>query len=163
MRRGPVGITGFGMRMPFDCTTAPPGGASATGGTPGTSRAGSRSSGSMSWSIGSGAPAGTFAYAFQQLGNGKIVTAAWTHSNAQWPASGGLYSQTYSTSYSLQVDAAGASGNVTKIDGYGNVSTLPYTNGKVTLTLTEVPQYIVSSNATVAKANATVPVGYTGQ
>jgi hypothetical protein len=110
-----------------------------------------------------GTPAGTFAYAFQQLGNGKVVTAAWTHSNAQWPASGGLYSQTYSTSYSLQVDTAGASGNVTKIDGYGNVSTLPYTNGKVTLTLTEVPQYIVSSNATVAKSNATVPVGYTGQ
>jgi hypothetical protein len=110
-----------------------------------------------------GAPAGTYAYAFQQLGNGKIVTALWAHSNAQWPASGGLYSQTYSTSYSLQVDAAGASGNVTEIDGYGNVSTVPYTNGKVTLTLTEVPQYIVSSNATVAKANATVPVGYTGQ
>jgi hypothetical protein len=61
------------------------------------------------------------------------------------------------------VDAAGASGNVTEIDGYGNVSTVPYTNGKVTLTATEVPQYIVSSNATVAKANATVPVGYTGQ
>jgi hypothetical protein len=110
-----------------------------------------------------GTPAGTFAYAFQQLGNGKVVTAVWTHSNAQWPASGGQYSQTYSTSYSLQVDAAGASGKVTEIDGYGNVSTLPYTNGHVTLTLTEVPQYIVSSNATVAKSNATVPVGYTGQ
>jgi len=52
---------------------------------------------------------------------------------------------------------------VSEIDGYGNVSTVPYTNGKVTLTLTEVPQYIVSSNATVAKSNATVPVGYTGQ
>ena len=110
-----------------------------------------------------GTPAGTFAYAFQQLGNGKVVTALWAHSNAQWPASGGLYSQTYSTTYSLQVDAAGASGNVTEIDGYGNISTLPYTNGHVTLTLTEVPQYIVSSNATVAKANSTVPVGYTGQ
>ncbi|WP_089159458.1 hypothetical protein [Caballeronia sordidicola] len=110
-----------------------------------------------------GTAAGTYAYAFQQLGNGKVVTAVWAHSNAQWPASGGLYSQTYSTSYSLQVDAAGASGNVTEIDGYGNVSTVPYTNGKVTLTLTEVPQYIVSSNATVAKSNATVPVGYTGQ
>jgi hypothetical protein len=33
----------------------------------------------------------------------------------------------------------------------------------VTLTLTEVPQYIVSSNATVAKNNSTVPLGYTGQ
>jgi hypothetical protein len=108
-------------------------------------------------------PSGTFAYAFQQLGNGKVVTAAWAHSNAQWPAGNGLYSQTYSTSYSLQVDAAGTSGNVTKIDGYGNFSTLAYTNGKVALTLTEVPQYIVSSNATVARANATVPVGYMGQ
>ncbi|AMM16728.1 hypothetical protein AX768_21890 [Burkholderia sp. PAMC 28687] len=110
-----------------------------------------------------GTPSGTFAYAFQQLGNGKVVTAAWTHSNAQWPATGGQYSQTYTSTYSLQVDNAGTSGNVTKIDGYGNVSTVPYTNGKATLTLTEVPQYIVSNNATVAKANSTVPVGYTGQ
>ena len=52
---------------------------------------------------------------------------------------------------------------MTKIDGYGNVSTVAYTNGQVALTLTEVPQYIVSNNATVAKANATVPLGYTGQ
>jgi hypothetical protein len=110
-----------------------------------------------------GTPSGTFAYAFQQLGNGKVVTAAWTHSNAQWPATGGQYSQTYTSAYSLQVDNAGTSGNVTKIDGYGNVSTVPYTNGHATLTLTEVPQYIVSNNATVAKANSTVPVGYTGQ
>ncbi len=110
-----------------------------------------------------GTPSGTFAYSFQQLGNGKVVTAAWTHSNAQWPASNGQYSQTYTSAYSLQVDNAGTSGNVTKIDGYGNVSTVPYTNGKATLTLTEVPQYIVSNNATVAKANSTVPVGYTGQ
>jgi hypothetical protein len=110
-----------------------------------------------------GTPVGTFAYSFQQLNNGKIVTAAWAHSNAQWPATNGLYSQTYSTSYTLQVDNAGTSGKVTDIDGYGNVSTLPYTNGQVKLTLTEVPQYIVSSNATVAKANATVPLGYTGQ
>jgi hypothetical protein len=110
-----------------------------------------------------GAPAGDYVYAFQQLGNGKVVTAAWAHSNAQWPASSGAYSQTYSTSYSLQVDNPGTSGNVTKIDGYGNASTVAYSNGQVTLTLTEVPQYIVSNNATVAKANATVPLGYTGQ
>ncbi|CAB3810382.1 hypothetical protein LMG28614_07308 [Paraburkholderia ultramafica] len=91
------------------------------------------------------------------------MTAAWTHNNAQWPTSSGAYSQTYSTGYSLQVDNPGTSGNVTKIDGYGNVSTVAYTNGTVSLTLTEVPQYIVSNNATVAQANSTVPVGYTGQ
>ncbi|MDR3439986.1 hypothetical protein, partial [Telmatospirillum sp.] len=88
---------------------------------------------------------------------------AWAHSNAQWPTSAGVYSQSYSTSYKLTVDNAGTSGNVTDIDGYGNMTTLPYTNGQVALTLTEVPQYIVSGNATVAKANSTVPVGYTGQ
>ncbi|WP_236592516.1 hypothetical protein [Paraburkholderia metrosideri] len=108
-------------------------------------------------------PSGTFAYAFQQLGNGKVITAAWTHSNAQWPTTAGAYSQTYSTSYTLQVDNPGTSGNVTKIDGYGNTSTVAYTNGQVALTLTEVPQYIVSGNASVATANSTVPVGYTGQ
>jgi hypothetical protein len=110
-----------------------------------------------------GTPQGTYAYAFQQLGNGKVVTAAWTHSNAQWPTSAGSYSQTYSTAYTLQVDSPGTSGKVTKIDGYGNVSSLSYSNGQVSLTLTEVPQYIVSNNATVAKGNVTAPVGYTGQ
>ena len=79
-------------------------------------------------------PSGTFVYDFQQLNNGKVVTAAWTHNNSQWPANG-VYSTTYSTSYSLQVDNAGTSGNVTKIDGYGNVTTLPYSNGQVSLTL----------------------------
>ena len=110
-----------------------------------------------------GTPGGTYVYAFQQLGNGKVVTAAWAHSNAQWPTSNGTYSTTYSTSYSLQVDNPGTSGNVSKIDGYGNITTVPYSNGQVSLTLTEVPQYIVSNNATVAKNNSTVPVGYTGQ
>ncbi|MPW24105.1 hypothetical protein GCT13_47610, partial [Paraburkholderia sp. CNPSo 3157] len=61
-----------------------------------------------------GTPGGTFAYAFQQLGDGKVVTAAWAHSNSQWPTSNGTYSQTYSTGYSLQVDNPGTSGNVTK-------------------------------------------------
>jgi hypothetical protein len=91
------------------------------------------------------------------------VTAAWTHNNSQWPTNNGTYSQTYSTRYALQVDSAGTSGKVTKIDGYGNVSTVRYSNGRVSLTLTEVPQYIVSNNATVAKNNSTAPVGYTGQ
>ncbi|MFM0598527.1 hypothetical protein, partial [Paraburkholderia dilworthii] len=51
-----------------------------------------------------GTPQGTYAYSFQQLGNGKVVTAAWAHSNAQWPTSAGVYSQSYSTSYKLTVD-----------------------------------------------------------
>lgn len=107
-------------------------------------------------------PSGVYAYAFQQLGNGKVITALWTHNNAVWPASNGAFSATYSTPYKLNVDAAGTSGTVQLIDAMGNVSSAPYTNGVVTLTLTESPQYVVSVNADVAKKNATKPLGYTG-
>jgi hypothetical protein len=108
------------------------------------------------------APSGVYAYGFQQLGNGRVITALWTHNNAVWPASNGTFSSTYSTNYTLAVDSAGTSGTVQLIDAMGNVSNVNYTNGAVTLKLTEAPQYVVSTNATVAKANTTVPVGYTG-
>ncbi|MDR5811772.1 hypothetical protein P9255_26190 [Caballeronia sp. LZ019] len=106
-------------------------------------------------------PPGVYAYAFQQRGNGKVVTALWTHNNAVWPASNGTFSATYSTAYKLNVDAAGTSGAVQLIDAMGNVTSAPYTNGVVTLTLTESPQYVVSVNADIAKKNATKPQGYT--
>jgi hypothetical protein len=102
-------------------------------------------------------------YAFQQLGSGDVITALWAHNNASWPDGTGLYSQTYSVPYTLQVDATGTSGNVTVLDVMGNPSTVAYTNGSVTLNLTESPIYVVSTNATVAKNNVTVPTGYTGQ
>ncbi|GGD51108.1 hypothetical protein GCM10010985_01010 [Caballeronia grimmiae] len=107
-------------------------------------------------------PSGVYAYAFQQRGNGKIITALWTHNNAVWPASNGTFSATYSAAYKLNVDAAGTSGTVQLIDAMGNVSSAPYTNGVVTLTLTESPQYVVSVNADIAKRNSTKPQGYTG-
>jgi hypothetical protein len=107
-------------------------------------------------------PSGVYAYAFQQRGNGKVITALWTHNNAVWPASNGTFSATYSAAYKLNVDAAGTSGTVQLIDAMGNVSSAPYTNGVVTLTLTESPQYVVSVNADIAKKNATRPQGYTG-
>jgi hypothetical protein len=108
-----------------------------------------------------GTPSGVYAYAFQQLGGGKVITALWTHNNAVWSASAG-FSTTYSTSYKLSVDAPGTSGTVQVIDAMGNPSTVAYSNGVATLTLTESPQYVVSTNASVAKSNTTVPVGYTG-
>jgi hypothetical protein len=101
-------------------------------------------------------------YAFQQLNAGKVITALWWHKNANWPVNG-TYSATASSSYTLTIDNAGASGNVTVIDMMGNASTVAYTNGKVTLSLTESPIYVVSSNATVMKANVTAPLGYVGQ
>jgi hypothetical protein len=44
----------------------------------------------------------------------------------------------------------------------GNASSANYTNGTLTLNLTESPVYVVSNNASVAQANSTVPVGYVG-
>jgi hypothetical protein len=107
-------------------------------------------------------PPHVFGYAFQQLPAGKVITALWMHDNAVWTGNG-KYSQTASMPYSLTVDAAGTSGNVTVLDVMGNPSTMAYTNGKVTLALTASPVYVVSDNEAVAKAGVTAPVGYMGQ
>jgi hypothetical protein len=109
-----------------------------------------------------GLPSGVYAYGFQQLNNGRVIHALWTHNNAVWPASNGTFSTTYSVNYTLNVDAAGTSGTVQLIDAMGNVSSVPYSNGAVTLKLTESPQYVVSNNPTVAKSNTTKPAGYVG-
>jgi hypothetical protein len=102
------------------------------------------------------------AYAFQQLGNGKVISALWVHNNSQWPT-GGTYSSTYSQPYTLTVDAAGASGTVIVLDMFGNSSTMSYSGGQVALTLTESPIYVISNNASVTTGLVTAPVGYTGQ
>jgi hypothetical protein len=49
---------------------------------------------------------------------------------------------------------------VTTFDLMGNPTTLPYANGRVSLTLTEAPVYVVSTNAAVMKANVNTPEGY---
>lgn len=109
-----------------------------------------------------GLPAGVYAYAFQQLNGGPVITALWTHNNAVWNASKG-FSSTYQTAYKLQVDAPGTSGQVTVLDMMGNPSTLAYSNGVAVLTLTEAPIYVISANAAVAKANVATPAGYVAQ
>ncbi|WP_321960269.1 hypothetical protein [Paraburkholderia sp. J7] len=106
-----------------------------------------------------GTPSGVYAYAFQQLNNGAVITALWTHNNSVWSASSG-YSSTYSVAYTLAVDAPGTSGTVTVLDEMGNPTTMGYTNGQLSLNLTESPVYVVSQNASVASANATLPTGY---
>ena len=108
-------------------------------------------------------PSMVHGYAFQRLGNSAIITALWTHNNAQWPTADGAYSSTYSTTYALAVDKSGTSGSVTVFDLMGNPTKVPYTNGIATLTLTESPIYVVSSNAPVIQARVTKPVGYMGQ
>ncbi|MBN3767904.1 hypothetical protein [Burkholderia sp. Ac-20365] len=106
-------------------------------------------------------PSGVYAYSFQQVNNGSVITALWTHSNGAWSASAG-FSSTYSVAYSLQVDAPGTSGTVTVLDMMGNPMTLNYSNGTLQLNLTEAPVYVVSKNASVAKNNVNPPPGYVG-
>ncbi|WP_332309163.1 hypothetical protein [Candidatus Burkholderia verschuerenii] len=107
-------------------------------------------------------PKGVYAYSFQQIGGGKVITALWTHNNSWWPEVNNSFATDLSTNYTLTVDSAGTSGTVQVVDAMGNVTNVAYTNGAVTLKLREQPMYVVSGNASVAKANATVPVGYTG-
>jgi hypothetical protein len=63
-------------------------------------------------------------------------------------------------SYKLSVDAPGTSGTVTVLDEMGNPTTKSYTNGKLTLSLTESPVYVISQNASVSSSNSTLPTGY---
>lgn len=107
-------------------------------------------------------PAGVYGYAFQRLNGGKVVTALWAHDNAHWNATAG-FSETFSVAYSLRIDDPGTSGNVSVFDTMGNPSRLPYRNGRVVLTLTESPIYVVSPNTQAIKASVTPPAGYVGQ
>ncbi|WP_245253947.1 hypothetical protein [Paraburkholderia sp. LEh10] len=104
-------------------------------------------------------PAGVYAYAFERLNGGKVITAAWTHDNAKWNKST-HFDPTAGVKWRLQVDAPGSTGKVTVFDMMGNPSSVAYANGYVTLALTETPLYVVSSNAAVMKANVTTPAGY---
>ncbi|BDC38201.1 hypothetical protein PTKU15_14980 [Paraburkholderia terrae] len=106
-------------------------------------------------------PSGVYAYSFQQVNNGSVITALWTHNNDAWSASAG-FSSTYSAAYSLAVDAPGTSGTVKVLDMMGNPMTLNYTDGTLKLNLTEAPVYVVSKNASVAKSNVNAPPGYVG-
>lgn len=108
-------------------------------------------------------PAMVHGYSFERMGTGQVVTALWTHNNAQWPTTDGIYSPTYSAIYALTVDSAEKSGELTVLDMMGNPTVVPYSNGVVVLKLTESPIYVISSNVDTMKIHVTVPVGYTGQ
>ncbi|MDE1183037.1 hypothetical protein [Paraburkholderia sp.] len=107
-------------------------------------------------------PKGVFGYAFQRLGNGKVVTALWTWDAAKWNAKTGFDTDT-TTPLNLNVDAPGKSGEVAVIDMMGNPSTVAYRDGVLSLPVSASPVYVISPNPTVMKANATAPLGYTGR
>lgn len=103
--------------------------------------------------------AGIHAYWHQRIGGGKCILEAHTFSDSKWQL--GTFNNTYTRVATFNVDSAGTSGTVPVIDWMGNVTLMAYTNGQLSLPLKQHPQYVVVSNITVAKAQATAPVGYT--
>jgi hypothetical protein len=97
-----------------------------------------------------GLPTGVYGYAFQRLVDGPIVTVLWTH-NPTFNATG---------TFVLSVDEPGTVGSVAGVDAMGNARTQAYANGQLTVPLSEIPTYVISSNAAVAKAGVTTPEGY---
>lgn len=106
---------------------------------------GSRSLGAIN-----GMPTNGYGYSFLLADKAHVMTALWAN-NASGDAS---------MSYQLQVDAAGTSGTVVVFDGMGNPSNVAYTNGKATVTLTEMPIYVLSANPSVMQAQSRAPEGY---
>jgi hypothetical protein len=104
-------------------------------------------------------PEGVYAYAFRRLGNGKIVTALWTHDNDRWSAKTG-FDASARVNYPLRVDAAGTTGDVTVFDMMGNPGTVHYRDGVANLKLSPAPIYVVSGNADVFRNAVTTPEGY---
>ncbi len=75
-------------------------------------------------------PTGVYAYSFQQIGNGKVITALWTHDNSWWLEVNGSFATDLTTNYTLQVNAAGTSGTIQVVDAMGNVSNIPYSTDR---------------------------------
>lgn len=91
-----------------------------------------------------------YGYAFLLSDNTQIVTALWAH-NGSFNAR---------VSYPLWVDAAGKSGTVVVFDGMGNPKNMPYTNGLLQISLSEMPQYVLTTNRAVLQPNLRAPDGY---
>lgn len=95
-------------------------------------------------------PAGGYGYSFVLADKTHAMTALWAHSS----------SFDASQSYSLQVDAAGTSGTVVLFDSMGNPKSVPYANGALQVTLSEMPVYVLSQNIGALQPNLRAPEGY---
>ena len=98
-------------------------------------------------------PSGGYGYSFLLADKAHAMTALWAH-NGSFDAS---------ISYQLKVDSAGASGTAVVFDAMGNPKSVQYANGVLTLTLSEMPIYVMSSNVSVLQSQTRAPEGYSTQ
>jgi hypothetical protein len=95
-------------------------------------------------------PRGAYGYSFALPDGSHAVTALWAH-NGSFDAN---------QSFEFRIDAPGSSGTATVCDGMGNPSTKHYDDGKLPLTLTEMPVYVLTGNLEALKPQLRVPDGY---
>jgi hypothetical protein len=95
-------------------------------------------------------PGNCYGYSFLLSDGVHVVTALWTHDS----------SFEAKAHHALTVDLPGSSGTVLVFDAMGNPSARAYTDGALMVRLTEMPTYVLSSNAGVMKRQLRAPEGY---
>ena len=98
-------------------------------------------------------PSNGYGYSFLLSDKSHVMTALWGH-NSSFDAS---------IPYRLKVDADGTSGTVVVFDTMGNPSNVPYSNGVVQVTLSEMPIYVMSSDLGALQTQVRAPEGYSTQ
>lgn len=93
---------------------------------------------------------GQYGYSYLLADSAHVMTALWAH-NSTFNAS---------ETYQLQVGTTGTSGTVLLFDTMGNPKSVSYSNGLLTVNVSEMPVYVLSSNVTVAKSHVRAPLGY---
>jgi hypothetical protein len=98
-------------------------------------------------------PTGAFGYSFMLSDKSHAITALWAHNgsfNANVP-------------YQFQLNAPSSTGAAVVFDAMGNPSNVQYTDGKLQLTLSEMPIYVLSSNISALQPQLRAPEGYIAQ
>lgn len=98
-------------------------------------------------------PDGAYGYSFALPDGSHAVTALWAH-NDSFDASEG---------FKFQVDGPGSSGTVIVLDGMGNPSIRHYDDGRIQLTLSEMPVYVLSGSIGILKPQLRTPEGYSAE
>jgi hypothetical protein len=95
-------------------------------------------------------PLGAYGYSLEYADDTHAITALWAHD------------ETFDANipFKFAVDIPGSSGSVTIIDGMGNASSKQYLDGKLQITLTEMPTYVIPPNIAVLKLLVRSPEGY---
>ena len=109
---------------------------------------GSRSLGAMT-----NMPTGAYGYSFMLSDKTHAITPLWAH-NESFDAN---------VPFQFQLDAPSSTGTAVVLDAMGNPTNVQYTDGKLQLTLSEMPIYVLSSNISALQPQLRAAEGYIAQ